>query len=89
MLKIILKKELFSLGKEHTSNVLNFHFFFSSNSFNVIFFFRDAAHTIHPLDGQGLNQGLADVQCLLKVIEQGISNGQDIGKYFLIQLYDH
>lgn len=43
---------------------------------------RDAAHTIHPLAGQGLNQGLADVQCLLKVIEQGIINGQDIGIVF-------
>ncbi|CAG8687014.1 11666_t:CDS:2, partial [Acaulospora colombiana] len=38
----------------------------------------DAAHTIHPLAGQGLNQGLEDVQCLAKVIEHGIITGQDI-----------
>ncbi|GET04820.1 ubiquinone biosynthesis monooxygenase COQ6 [Rhizophagus clarus] len=47
----------------------------------------DAAHTIHPLAGQGLNQGLADVQCLLKVIEQGITNGQDIGDINLLREY--
>ncbi|CAB4380541.1 unnamed protein product [Rhizophagus irregularis] len=47
----------------------------------------DAAHTIHPLAGQGLNQGLADVQCLLKVIEQGIINGQDIGDINLLREY--
>ncbi|RIA86404.1 hypothetical protein C1645_740871 [Glomus cerebriforme] len=39
--------------------------------------YRDAAHTIHPLAEQGLNQGLEDVQYLLKVIKQ-VMNGQDI-----------
>ncbi len=39
----------------------------------------DAAHTIHPLAGQGLNMGLADVRCLGDVWEQTVQRGGDIG----------
>ena len=39
----------------------------------------DAAHTIHPLAGQGLNMGLADVQVLARCIETTILRGGDIG----------
>ncbi|KAG9296068.1 hypothetical protein G9A89_011920 [Geosiphon pyriformis] len=47
----------------------------------------DAAHAIHPLAGQGLNQALADVKSLLKVIETGVMNGQDIGDLRLLSEY--
>ncbi|KAG8956484.1 putative ubiquinone biosynthesis monooxygenase [Tulasnella sp. 408] len=39
----------------------------------------DAAHTVHPLAGQGLNMGLADVQALTKCIENAVQHGADIG----------
>jgi len=39
----------------------------------------DAAHTIHPLAGQGLNLGMMDAACLAKIIKQNKSNNQDIG----------
>ncbi|KAJ3303889.1 putative ubiquinone biosynthesis monooxygenase [Kappamyces sp. JEL0829] len=39
----------------------------------------DAAHTVHPLAGQGLNLGLADSESLSRLLLQGIQNGQDIG----------
>ena len=39
----------------------------------------DAAHTIHPLAGQGLNLGLADVECLAKCIDRALMLGSDIG----------
>lgn len=40
----------------------------------------DAAHTIHPLAGQGLNMGLGDVGSLVRCIENAALHGGDIGK---------
>lgn len=39
----------------------------------------DAAHTIHPLAGQGLNMGLADSRSLASAIEDAVAHGSDIG----------
>ena len=39
----------------------------------------DAAHTTHPLAGQGLNMGLADVRVLANVWEDVKQKGGDIG----------
>lgn len=41
----------------------------------------DAAHTTHPLAGQGLNTGLADAQTLAQAIEAALLQGGDIGVY--------
>ncbi|KAK0733967.1 hypothetical protein B0T26DRAFT_686605 [Lasiosphaeria miniovina] len=47
----------------------------------------DAAHTIHPLAGQGLNQGQGDVQSLASTIEYAVSHGQDIGVRMSLEPY--
>lgn len=39
----------------------------------------DAAHTIHPLAGQGLNMGLGDVSALASAIHDTVAHGGDIG----------
>lgn len=39
----------------------------------------DAAHTIHPLAGQGLNMGLSDSRSLASAVEYAIKHGADIG----------
>ena len=39
----------------------------------------DAAHTVHPLAGQGLNARLADVQVLARAIKTALLQGCDIG----------
>ena len=48
----------------------------------------DAAHAVHPLAGQGLNMGLADVQSLAKTIEQTIRCGGDIGDEMYLEKYN-
>lgn len=47
----------------------------------------DAAHTIHPLAGQGLNQGQGDVQSLSRTIEYAVSHGMDIGVRMSLEGY--
>ncbi len=39
----------------------------------------DAAHTMHPMAGQGLNLGLDDVSSLAKLIKEAIDCGMDVG----------
>lgn len=46
----------------------------------------DAAHTVHPLAGQGLNLGLGDVECLARVIKNTVEQGGDIGVFFGVVL---
>jgi len=47
----------------------------------------DAAHTIHPLAGQGVNLGLADAQCLFKVISQACEKGEDFSSEQVLSRY--
>jgi ubiquinone biosynthesis monooxygenase Coq6 len=48
----------------------------------------DAAHTVHPLAGQGLNQGQGDVESLVNTIEYAIDHGQDIGVNMSLESYN-
>ncbi|EXJ56580.1 hypothetical protein A1O7_06924 [Cladophialophora yegresii CBS 114405] len=48
----------------------------------------DAAHTIHPLAGQGLNLGLADAAALASTIAYAVDHGMDIGDGFALQRYN-
>ncbi|KAI4196505.1 MAG: hypothetical protein LQ346_003210 [Caloplaca aetnensis] len=48
----------------------------------------DAAHTVHPLAGQGLNMGLADVQSLTRTIEYTVEHGGDIGDEMYLDRYN-
>lgn len=48
----------------------------------------DAAHTIHPLAGQGLNLGLADAESLASCIAKGVEHGMDIGSCWCLDDYN-
>jgi 2-octaprenylphenol hydroxylase len=47
----------------------------------------DAAHTIHPLAGQGINLGLQDVSVLAEEIRRGVELGIDPGELALLARY--
>ncbi len=47
----------------------------------------DAAHTIHPIAGQGLNMGLRDVAALAEVIVDAARLGLDIGGADVLERY--
>jgi 2-octaprenylphenol hydroxylase len=47
----------------------------------------DAAHTIHPLAGQGVNLGFADIQVLVEEIIRASERGLDIGDLSILRRY--
>ncbi len=48
----------------------------------------DAAHTVHPLAGQGMNLGLADAACLAAEIEAGLAEGREPGDLPVLRRYE-
>ncbi len=48
----------------------------------------DAAHTIHPIAGQGLNLGLRDIEALLELIVEYRNLGLDIGSQTMLLRYN-
>lgn len=44
----------------------------------------DAAHSIHPQAGQGLNLGISDAVCLATILHSCMGKGQDIGDMELV-----
>jgi len=47
----------------------------------------NAAHTLHPVAGQGFNLGLRDVAVLAQVVLDGVRNGRDPGSLSLLRDY--
>lgn len=48
----------------------------------------DAAHSIHPLAGQGVNLGLLDAACLADVILESVAQGKSPGAYAVLRRYE-
>lgn len=48
----------------------------------------DAAHTIHPLAGQGMNLGLIDAAALAEVLQAAVACGEDPGDLRVLRRYE-
>jgi 2-octaprenylphenol hydroxylase len=48
----------------------------------------DAAHTIHPLAGQGVNLGLLDAAALLDVITEALAKKRDFASFATLRRYE-
>ena len=48
----------------------------------------DAAHSVHPIAGQGLNAGFKDVAVLAQVIQDSCRRGEDFGSLGVLKRYE-
>ncbi|KAK9138030.1 hypothetical protein Sjap_008624 [Stephania japonica] len=48
----------------------------------------DAAHSVHPLAGQGVNLGFGDALALAKVIADGVGLGAELGELSVLKKYE-
>jgi 2-octaprenyl-6-methoxyphenol hydroxylase len=48
----------------------------------------NAAHTLHPVAGQGFNLGLRDVAWLVEILRDARLRGQDVGAAAVLQAYE-
>ncbi len=55
---------------------------------NRVALIGDAAHTVHPLAGQGLNMGLADADALCGILARAAAVGSDLGSLGVLRGYE-
>ena len=55
---------------------------------NGVCIIADAAHSIHPLAGQGINLGISDAIILAEEIERAINLDKDIGQLAFLKKYE-
>ncbi|WP_250656666.1 FAD-dependent monooxygenase [Alkalimarinus coralli] len=75
----LLSKGSFTLVKRHAQHYLG----------HRVALAGDAAHTINPLAGQGVNLGFQDAATLVEVILEAHAKGQDIGLSENLSAYEH
>ncbi|PON47947.1 Ubiquinone biosynthesis hydroxylase UbiH/COQ [Trema orientale] len=78
VIKLASERMVFPLSLRHANDYASKH----------VVLIGDAAHTVHPLAGQGVNMGFGDAFALSKVIAEGIAVGNDIGEVSLLKKFE-
>lgn len=78
VVKLVSGRMVFPLSLRHANN-------YASKRVVLI---GDAAHTVHPLAGQGVNLGFGDAFALSRIISEGIAVGTDIGEVHLLKKFE-
>lgn len=73
VVKLASERMVFPLSLKHANDYVSKH----------VALVGDAAHTVHPLAGQGVNLGFGDALALSRVIGEAIAVGVDIGEVWL------
>jgi len=75
-----------AINKKLSSWKLDLNFIMNPTAYRTILI-GDAAHSIHPLAGQGLNLALRDCSSVLKSLENNLKFGQDLGDKSILSFY--
>ena len=74
----VLDKGHFPLRRRHANQYIK----------GAVVLLGDAAHTINPLAGQGVNLGFKDVAVLNDLIHQAVERGEDIAAFELLKRFE-
>lgn len=77
-IKSVSKRQTFALKERHVDSYVK----------NRLALVGDAAHTLHPLAGQGVNLGLSDAKALAQVIFQALTKRRDFASYSNLRPYE-
>ncbi|HVV69686.1 MAG TPA: UbiH/UbiF/VisC/COQ6 family ubiquinone biosynthesis hydroxylase [Gammaproteobacteria bacterium] len=76
--QVLDKRQVFLLTQKHAERYIK----------PRIVLCGDAAHTLHPLAGQGINLGLADARCLTETLKTALQLQRDIGGISTLRRYE-
>jgi len=74
----VLARASFPIAKAHASRYIE----------ERVALIGDAAHTVHPLAGQGVNLGMLDAAALAEVLLEAAGAGRDIGRLRTLRRYE-
>jgi len=77
-IQLVCKRQIFPLYERHVENYVKAR----------VALIGDAAHTLHPLAGQGINLGIADAASLAAVIIEALNKKRDYANLSTLRRYE-